>query len=269
MRALFSIDVSPEGSAMGGARRLSSVQEVEMALEKRIQTLRDSDGRLPAETQLAAEFDVSRVTLRGALSALEQRGLIIRKQGLGTFINQSASDITTRLDECIEYSKLISRAGYDAAHQLIESCVTAAPPPAAAALQMAPGAAAYWLRKVFTASGRPVILCDNYIPLALVPDERQPDLPNQIAPHLSIYSIIARWFDRQVSYQVSEVSVRKAGAEAARLLGCAPDSCLLTITDVGFTTNQQPVFYGDTSFIPDQFHFRLVRKAIYELEASS
>jgi DNA-binding FadR family transcriptional regulator len=42
--------------------------------------------RLPAERELALHYDVSRGTLRSALSLLEQQGLVIRKVGSGTFV---------------------------------------------------------------------------------------------------------------------------------------------------------------------------------------
>lgn len=42
--------------------------------------------RLPGELALAEEFEVSRGTIRKALGALEQEGLIARRQGLGTFV---------------------------------------------------------------------------------------------------------------------------------------------------------------------------------------
>lgn len=42
--------------------------------------------RLPSERQLAARFGVSRPTVREALGALESRGLIVTRQGSGTFV---------------------------------------------------------------------------------------------------------------------------------------------------------------------------------------
>lgn len=48
------------------------------------------DGRLPTERRLAADFGVSRTTVRRALSLLEADGLLSREVGRGTFIRDSA-----------------------------------------------------------------------------------------------------------------------------------------------------------------------------------
>jgi GntR family transcriptional regulator len=45
--------------------------------------------QLPTETELAAEFRVSKGTVRQALAALADRGLIQRKQGSGTFVAET------------------------------------------------------------------------------------------------------------------------------------------------------------------------------------
>ena len=43
-------------------------------------------GKLPGESELTDAFDVSRATVRGALSLLREEGIIDRVQGLGTII---------------------------------------------------------------------------------------------------------------------------------------------------------------------------------------
>lgn len=47
-----------------------------------------SQERIPTEAELAVEYGVSRITVRQALSALEEEGLVRRKAGLGTFVSE-------------------------------------------------------------------------------------------------------------------------------------------------------------------------------------
>ena len=48
---------------------------------------------LPSEDALAEEYEVSRITVRQALSSLEQDGLVIRQRGKGTFVSERANTI--------------------------------------------------------------------------------------------------------------------------------------------------------------------------------
>ncbi len=47
------------------------------------------DRPLPSEDALAEEYEVSRITVRQALSSLEQDGLVIRQRGKGTFVSEN------------------------------------------------------------------------------------------------------------------------------------------------------------------------------------
>lgn len=68
---------------------LSKTGQVYLALRDRIaRGVFARDGGLPGEQTLASEFGVSRVTLRRALQALEDEGLISRKRGAGTFLTE-------------------------------------------------------------------------------------------------------------------------------------------------------------------------------------
>jgi GntR family transcriptional regulator len=48
---------------------------------------------LPSEDTLAAEYKVSRITVRQALASLEQEGLVIRQRGRGTFVSEKVKPL--------------------------------------------------------------------------------------------------------------------------------------------------------------------------------
>ncbi|WP_438714838.1 GntR family transcriptional regulator [Enterococcus sp. AZ109] len=56
------------------------------------------EGKLPPENILAKQMDVSRMTLRQALSLLQEDGILESRKGVGTFIKQHASDKTDGLE---------------------------------------------------------------------------------------------------------------------------------------------------------------------------
>src|ERR1700742_2272549 len=50
-------------------------------------------GRLLAEDELAAEFDVSRATIRQAVGGVALEGLVVRRQGRGTYVEKRDTKI--------------------------------------------------------------------------------------------------------------------------------------------------------------------------------
>ena len=79
------------------------------ALELLIQNEQFRPGdQLPSEEKLAEELGVSRSTLREAIGQLESRGVILRRQGVGTFIAEPAK--TTFLGSIDKLETLRRRA---------------------------------------------------------------------------------------------------------------------------------------------------------------
>ena len=67
--------------------KLPLYARIERELRTRLAAAQPGDG-VPAESALAEEFGVARMTVRAALNALESDGLIERIQGRGTFVRQ-------------------------------------------------------------------------------------------------------------------------------------------------------------------------------------
>ena len=69
----------------------SKAQRVYLSLRDQISDGRLSDGQsLPGEQRLAQSFNVSRVTVRRALDALSEAGIIEKRAGSGTIVRSAA-----------------------------------------------------------------------------------------------------------------------------------------------------------------------------------
>ena len=68
--------------------KLSDVIEQQLEFLILEGTLRPGE-KLPPERELAKQFDVSRPSLREAIQRLEAKGLLLRRQGGGTFVQNS------------------------------------------------------------------------------------------------------------------------------------------------------------------------------------
>ncbi len=126
------------------------------------------DGRIPSENDLAADLGVSRTTIRDALSRLEIEGVIYRKQGAGTFINEAGLQIKSRLDEIWSYEGMLADHGYTPSTQILEVSTQPANTELAAELNLTPGEALLVVKKLFLADAQPVILAYNHIPVKLI-----------------------------------------------------------------------------------------------------
>ena len=78
-------------------------------------------GKLPSEPELALKLGVSRATLREAMRAFEEQGLIRRRQGVGTFVvrHQQVIDAGVEVLESIE--SIAARMGLEVSMGLLIS----------------------------------------------------------------------------------------------------------------------------------------------------
>lgn len=128
------------------------------------------DAQLPPEHDLAAEFHVSRATVRSATAALAARGLVVRRQGVGTFVSR-LSRISNPLNEALDFHEMITGGGHRFGVQVVGCEWGVAEAHLADLLQVDPGDPVLRSHKIFTADGSPVIFCINTLPGWLLDEE--------------------------------------------------------------------------------------------------
>ena len=190
---------------------------------------------LPSEAALAAGFGVSVGTVRRAVDDLVTEHILVRRQGVGTFVATHTSDRFL-----FQFFHVERSDGHREAPQveLLSFERTRLDDEAAAALALKPGIAAIQVENRLSLQGRPVVHDRLVVNAALfrgLTEKRWRDRPSTIDPlYQSEFGItVVRAHER----------LRAAAADraAARVLGLAPGQPVLQVRRVALALNGQPV----------------------------
>lgn len=124
--------------------------------------------RLPSETELARDYDTTRVTVRHALMRLAYDGLIERKSGRGTFVRDSSS-IVSRIDTLMVHSfeQQVALRGKVVTYEPISFGQVPAPQEAAERLSLEEGAQVYRMDRLRKIENAIIGLEIRYLPFEL------------------------------------------------------------------------------------------------------
>ena len=117
--------------------------------------------RLPNEMEVAESLGVSRGTLRSALNTLVQEGLIIRRQGIGTFVTSNKPLLRNNLHINLGATEIIESMGLEPGCTYMKCEIVSAEDKTADLLDLTPGTNVIFLERVRTADGQPVVFCTD------------------------------------------------------------------------------------------------------------
>jgi GntR family transcriptional regulator len=227
------------------------VQELTEAIERGVY---QPGSPLPSETDLAEQLDVSRATLREALRTLEDRQLIVRRHGRGTFVSQAP--IGNDLRRNFGITAMIRAAGYQP--DTADRQVAAGPVSrdVAGQLGLAIGEPVTTLRRTRLADKRPVVLSTEVLPARILSAAEAEQIGTA---HQSLYTYLYRSRGIGISRGLAELTPVKATAELAAALDVKRGSLLLCITQVDFDEAGKAVMYSTEHHLPDWVQFSIER----------
>src|SRR5215210_4822884 len=136
------------------------------ALERAI-----DDGRLPRGSKLDGELDlaeqlgISRPTMRAALKQLVDKGLLIRRRGIGTVI---ATRPVRRVVALTSLYDDLKESGREPATRVLDLEETLCPPEISEQLGLEPAAPVLRLERLRVAGNDPIALMHNFLPVGLL-----------------------------------------------------------------------------------------------------
>lgn len=237
-----------------------SSQVLELLMDKIRSGAYPPGSLLPPENDLAAEFKVSRATIRSAFDRLEARGLIVRRQGIGTFV-RPISSISNPLNQFLDFFDLITQNGYQPGFIQLHAAISEPTPEIARALHLETGMPVLQVEKIFTADGSPIIYCINHIPqwvFQTVLSPEQAIQPGATEPFLDFFE---KTCGQPIAYYVASV-------RSDVLRNCCPPKIfskldaltpMLVIDNIGFNRDDRPI-HQSTEYHPgNQMDFKLIR----------
>ena len=212
------------------------------------------DGRLPrgsklgGEVDLAVQFGISRPTMRAAMKQLADKGLIIRRRGIGTIVAprpvRRAVALTSLYDD-------LAKAGRDPRTRVLSLKKMGAPPVIAEALGLGPGEEVIRIERLRSAGSDPVALMRNAVPEGLL-EITADDLESG-----GLYELLRR-NGAGPHIAIQHVGARKADGEEAELLEIEPGDPLLTMSRTAYDTEGRAVEYGWHSYPAEAYSFEMM-----------
>jgi len=201
--------------------------------------------RLENEVLIAEQLGISRPTVRRAIQELVDKGLLVRRRGIGTQVVQGAVTRPVELTSLYEDLQSAHLApGTDVlAHQVIR-----ARGDVAAALSIEPDSSILYLRRRRSTGGVPVAILENYLPLEFS------DIPVEQLEKQGLYQLLrARGVTIRVATQ--KIGARRAENDEADLLEIDQRGPVLTMERVSFDQSGAAIEFGHHCYRPDMYSF--------------
>jgi GntR family transcriptional regulator len=212
--------------------RADRARQVADVLRHQIHSGAYDDG-LPGETALSTEFSVSRNTIRAALTALKNEGLIERGPKVGTHVAQRKYD--HGLDTLLGLKETFKSYG-EVRNEVRAAMAVTAPPSVAQRLQVEPGQQVVFVERLRYLGGLPLSLDLTYL---------VPDIGAQILTHSlesnDIFALIEQLTGRRLGAASLALEAIPADAHSAVALQVPDGAPLLMLERLTSLDDGRPV----------------------------
>lgn len=231
-------------------------QELETILEGIMQGLNPGD-QLPPEPFLARQLSVSRAMLREVITTLVERGQLIRKHGVGTFLALQTPFLESGLEVLESLDSLARRIGLETEIHELEIVKRAANREEIAGLgnSKETDLQVICVSRVIFVSGKPVaflidVVPESYLSLSDVEDSL----------HGSVYDILVSRGTPSLAYSRTEIMAENAPDFLARKLNVKKATAVIKLEAQLFSSDEKVVDYSLSYFVPGFFKFHVMRR---------
>lgn len=206
------------------------------------------DERLPSERELSKSLNVSRMTLRAALRVLDNKGLLVRRPGDGTYV--AKPKIERQAAKLVPFTETMRSRGYQANARLIVFERRLAEVSIASKLKVPVSAPVYYFQRLRLINKEPVLLETCTMPIYRFPNFEVHDLEKR-----SVYEIVETEYEVAPHHSEQSLEAVSATEFEAELLGIEPGTPLMLERRLAFDKDDNPLEYGHDLYRGDRFRF--------------
>lgn len=219
-------------------------QQLQRSLREAIERrLVSPDDALPPERDLATDLSVSRITVRKAIDGLVSEGLLVRRQGSGTFVCARVEKNFSKLTSFSEDMRARGRTPRSVWLRRSEGTVT---PEEALSLRSSPGTPVFRFQRIRFADDAPMAIEYSTVLASC--------LPSLEAVESSLYEALERNGNRPVR-ALQRLRAMLFTAEQAELLGAKEHDAGLLVERLGFLKDGRAVEFSQSWYRGDTYDF--------------
>jgi GntR family transcriptional regulator len=229
-------------------------QRLQVDLKKIISSTK-AGGKLTSEPELSRQLGVSRATLREAMRAFENQGLIRRQQGIGTFVVGNTRVIDNGLEVLESIENRARKIKLNVSMGALDFETVPADETSAAALEIADQTPVLKIKRVIYSGNQPIAYLEDILPEGILD---QASLKEGFTG--SVLDSLLQRGDPPLSHSRTDISATAATPEIARALQIQRSDVLLAFTAQLVTKDDRVIDYSISYFIPGYFRFHVVRR---------
>lgn len=205
---------------------------------------------IPPEPALAKRFGVGRITLRRAVGILTHEGLLVRSQGIGTFV--AAPRLSEPLIGLHSTREIVRAHNLEHSVRIVRMGKARATAEEADQLGLAQGEPVVRLTRLDSVGGSPLAVAQDILPYQLFHDITRDELERS-----STYELIEQKFNIFLTSARQSIRAGAAPAEIARLLEVPTGSPVLILERVTFASDGRTVEVGTVSYRHDRMEWTI------------
>lgn len=203
--------------------------------------------RLPSEEQLVSELNVSRGTLRKAVTMLVEEGVLEKIQGKGTFVTKEKISYPFA-QELISYEESMKNKGLNFETNVLKQSTIIADKKIQKELDLGSDSKVLYLKRVRSVENEPAILLYNWVSLS-----RCPGLDKAEFVSNGLFAAIEKIADIKIKFGVRNFSADIVTKEEAKLLNLKAGNPILCIHQTTYNAASEPIECSRVLLRTDQY----------------